>query len=179
MLISCAKKTYIKEVVENKKVYITYREIFNDKFYNLNIPIQFNLNLNSSKILRIMPYYETNGHQMTIVEDYIIINGENNKEIYGFDTFQPYHYPKTIYVVERKRKVSQNEVLDLIKKYNPSASIANLETKNDTIFLTSYSKYRKDNPKFLEDMRKQPDSLILSMWFGGEDKRLEKVKINW
>lgn len=68
----------------------------------------------------------------------------------------------------------------MIKKYNSTATIDKLQTKNDTISLVSYSQFRKDNPKFLEEMRKVPDSLTLVISKSGKKEIIvSSVKINW
>ncbi|MEM0543421.1 hypothetical protein WFZ85_12405 [Flavobacterium sp. j3] len=177
---SCAEKKYIKEVISDKKVSIIMRETYNDKYLVLLIPLELELNLNSEEIFSIVDYYEKNNSLMELGEDYIYTDKADNKVVLGFDRFKTYNYPKNIYLIERKNKITKQQALELIKKYNPNASLDKVKTKYDTIPLVSYKQYRIDNPKLLEEMRKVPDSLTLSISIKGKKENiLSKLKINW
>ncbi|MFT3796612.1 hypothetical protein [Flavobacterium sp.] len=177
---SCGKKEYFKEVISQKEVTLSLHEEDNEKYLTLNIPVEFELNFNSSKLISAIPYYKIDGKHLMIGTDYLMYNKVNNKLLWGFDSFAPYSYPKRIYFMTRKRKISEQQALTLIKKYNPNASLSSLQRRHhDTIDLIPYQKFRKDHPEFLQEMRKTPDSLIMNMWFGGNDKRVIKQKINW
>lgn len=81
---------------------------------------------------------------------------------------------------DRQLRLTKGEVITLLTRYYPTASIDKLQTKNDTIPLVSYSQYRKDNPKFLEEMLKVPDSLTLVISKSGKKENIVfSVKINW
>jgi len=179
-MTGCAEKKYIKEVISEKNVTISLRETYNEKYLVLLIPVEFELNLNKAKIFSVVDYYSKNNKYMFPAEDYIFVDVNTNKIMLGFDRFKPYHYPKNIYLLERKRKISEEEALLLIQKYNPTAHLDNIKRENDTIKLVSYKQYREDNPKFLEEMRKISDTLTLSISISGKDENvIDKLKINW
>ena len=177
---SCAEKIYIKEVISEKKISIIMRETYNEKYLVLLISIEFELNLNQDKVFHITDYYERDNKYMFSGEDYTFLDKTDNKVVLGFNRFKTYSYPKNIYLIERKNKITKQQALELIKKYNPNASLYKVKTKYDTISLVSYKQYRIDNPKFLEEMRKVPDSLTLSISIKGKNENiLSKLKINW
>jgi len=53
-------------------------------------------------------------------------------------------------------------------------------TDKDTIVLAPYSKFRKENPEFIEKLRKEPDTLTLRLSFKNkkEPKIIDKG-IHW
>ncbi|WP_298119179.1 hypothetical protein [Flavobacterium sp.] len=176
--ISCTERNYLKEVISNEKVSITLKETFEETYYNLNVPIEFELNLNNEKIISAVPYYENDGRKR-FEGDFHYIDTKYKTKMFSLDKYSPYNYPTNIYIIDEKRKITKDEVIALIKKYNPSKTIKSLQTKNDTIYLISYSKYRKDNPEFLQEMRKLPDSLILSLYIKGKGSKVVGERINW
>jgi hypothetical protein len=177
----CSETKYIKEVISSKEVAISMRgEYPKNQYLVLLIPLEFELNLNNSKILRVTDRYSKDNNYMFPGEDYIFINGDNDKIMYTFDKFTPYNYPKKLVLLERKNIVSKEQAKELIKQYNPKASLENIKSKRDTIKLISYSQYRKDNPQFLEEMRIIPDTLVLRINKKGKSETVvEKIKINW
>jgi hypothetical protein len=178
-LSGCAEKKYFTEVVSTKKVTISMHEYLNEKYLTLNIPVEFELNLNHSEIKDVGIYWILNNKQLTDVEDYVVMNTENDKIIYAIEDKEYPNYPKSIYLLNRKNKISTEEALNLIKKYNPNVTLERIKSKKDTIPLVSYAQFRKDNLQFLKEMRKQSDSLILSIGFSGGKEKLFKEKINW
>ncbi|TDP60082.1 hypothetical protein [Flavobacterium dankookense] len=176
--MSCAEKKYLKEVISNEKISITLKETFEETYYNLNIPIEFELNLNDDKIISAIPYFEIDDKRGFSGDNYYI-DKRGKKKMFSLDRYKPYNYPTNIYIVSEKRKITKEEVIELIKKYNPSKTIESLKSKNDTIYLTPYLQYRKDNPQFLYEMRKQPDSLILSIYIKGKGSKVVGERINW
>lgn len=178
LCISCAEKKYLKEVISNEKVSITLKETFEETYYNLNIPIEFKLNLNGENIISAVPYYE-NDARKRFEGDYYYIDKNDKKKMFSLDKYKPFDYPTNIYVIDEKRKITKEDVIILIMKYNPTKTIESLKTKNDTIYLASYSQYRKDNPLFLQEMRKLPDSLILSLYIKGKGSKVVGERINW
>jgi hypothetical protein len=177
LFIGCAEKKYLKEVISNENVSITLKETFEETYYNLNIPIEFELNLNNEKIISALPYFEIDNKRGFSGDNYYIDKKDKTK-MFSLDKYSPYNYPTNIYIIDEKRKITKDEVIALIKKYNPSKTIKSLQTKNDTIYLISYSKYRKDNPEFLQEMRKLPDSLILSLYIKGKGSKVVGERIN-
>ncbi len=176
--INCAEKKYFKEVNSDKNISIVKRKIVNDEFLLLNIPLKYNLNLNNSNIKDVRFYFNNNGYRLIDMEEFIIVDGETNKNIYSLNDTEFSSYPKKIYL-NYFYKINKDEALELLKKYNSKATLESLKTKNDHIFLVSYNQYREDNPEFLQEMRKQPDSLFLSIGFSGGKEKTFKEKINW
>lgn len=180
LLISCTTTSYIKEVVSEKEVSISIIKTYKETYYNLNVPLEFHLNLNSKKLYHVGHYYIKGNKSMLKGDDYLFIDASTNERFFLFDRFGAYNYPKKIYLYDRQLRLNEEQVLELIKKYNSTATIDKLQTKNDTISLVSYSQYRKDNPKFLEEMRKVPDSLTLVISKSGKKENIvSSVKINW
>lgn len=178
LYISCAEKKYLKEVISNERVSITLKQTYEETYYNLNIPIEFELNLNNEKIISAVPYFEIDDKRGFGGDQYYI-DKKDNKKMFSLDNYKPYNYPTNIYVIDEKRKISKEDVIKLIKKYNPTKTIDALKTKNDTIYLVAYSQYRKDNLEFLQEMRKQPDSLILSIYTKGKGSKVVGERIKW
>lgn len=179
LFVSCAENKYFQEIVSNKKVSISIRETFNDKYLTLNIPLEFNLNLNHSEIKDVGVYWKLNNKILTDDEDYYIRETKNDKIIFGIQDKEFPNYPESIYLLNAKNKISIDDALVLIKKYNPTADLQSIKSRNDTIFIVSYKQYREDNPQFLQQMRKQPDSLFLSIGFSDGKQKTFKEKINW
>lgn len=179
-LMSCSQKQYIKEVISEKEVSISIIKTYKETYYNLNVPLEFHLDLNSEKLYHVGHYYIKGNKSMLIGDDYLFIDANTNERFFLFDRFEAYNYPTKIYLYDRQLRLNEEQVLELIKKYNSTATIDKLQTKNDTISLVSYSQYRKDNPKFLEEMRKVPDSLTLVISKSGKKEIIiSSVKINW
>ncbi|OYU78973.1 MAG: hypothetical protein CFE23_16205 [Flavobacterium sp. BFFFF1] len=175
----CAEKKYFTEVVSDKVITISMREAYNEKYLTLNIPVGFSLNLNHSEIKDVRLYWVLNNKQLADVEDYVVMNAENDRIIYAIEDKEYPNYPKSIYLLNRRNKISKEDALALIKKYNPTATLESIKSRKDTIKLVSYALYRKDNPEFLKEMRRLPDSLIFSIGFSGGKGELFKAKINW
>nr|WP_294932614.1 hypothetical protein [uncultured Flavobacterium sp.] len=74
--------------------------------------------------------------------------------------------------------ISREVAETILKKYNINKSFENLKFR-DTIKLTGYNQFRKDNPDIVEDFRRVSDSIVFSMSLkGGERVHISK-KINW
>ena len=180
LLTSCSQKHYIKEIVSEKEVSISLIKTYNETYFNLNVPLEFHLDFNSEKLYSIGHYYIKGNKSMLKGDDYLFFDANTNKRFLLFDGFGAFNYPKKIYLYDRQLRLSKEEVLVLINKYNPTATIDELQTKNDTIKLISYKQYRNDNPKFLEEMRKVPDSLTLVISKSGKRENIvSSIKINW
>ncbi|WP_395045637.1 hypothetical protein [Flavobacterium sp.] len=180
LLTSCSQKNYIKEVISEKEVSISLIKTYNETYFNLNVPLEFHLDFNSEKLYSVGHYYIKGNKSMLVGDDYLLFDLYNNKRLFSFDSFGAFNYPTKIYLYDRQLRISKEEVLELIKKYNPTANIDKLQTKKDTIKLVSYKQYRKDNPIFLEEMRKIPDSLTLVISKSGKKENiLTSIKIDW
>lgn len=177
--IGCGKKKYFKEVISTKKVTISMRELYNEKYLTLNIPVEFQLNLNQPEIKVVGLYWDVNGKLLIDVYEYAVMDSQNNKMIYAFQDIEALCYPNSIYLLDLTNKISPQQAVELIKKYNPGKRLEDIKSRKDTIELVSYSQYRKDNSGFLDEMRKVPDSLTFSVGFRGGERKLFKERINW
>ncbi|WP_289664971.1 hypothetical protein [Flavobacterium panacagri] len=109
-----------------------------------------------------------------------MIESKNDKVIFSLDRYQYPNYPNAIYLVERKIKISKEEAQKLIERYNPKTSVENIKSTNDTIVLVSYKQFREDNPKFIEELRRIPDSITFIIQNRKEKKTIQvKAGINW
>lgn len=182
---NCKEKTYFKEIVSEKTVDIAMAEFPKDKEdFVINIPVEFKLYLNDfPNIWFVNVYYKKNNHLCLVVDDYLIIDSQTNKPIFSLDNFSNSkfpNYPNSIYLVERKMKISKEEAQKLIKKYNPQSSVENIKSTNDTIPLVSYKKFRENNSKFIEELRRIPDSVTFVIQKRKEKEPIQvKAKINW
>jgi hypothetical protein len=178
MLSGCAEKKYFKEMVSNDRVFIVKEIISTKEYLIVNIPLEFKLYLNSYNEIDVVFYFEIDNNRISKGKDYLIINKINNKLIWGLKSRHDFNYPDSINI-NYFYKLSDKNVEELIKKYNPKRSLAELKTNKDTIHLVSYAQFRKDNPKFLKEMRKKTDSLQLSIGFKGGEQMVVGEKIKW
>ncbi|MBF7091754.1 hypothetical protein IUY40_09385 [Flavobacterium sp. ALJ2] len=181
LLVGCQsrKSPYFQELISTKEITLTkVRGPVQSDSITLSIPIEFSLNLNNSDIKSLVIYYVINGKQLMQVEDFLVYNGKSNKVMSVIEKGENNIYPESIYIRQIKH-ISKKEAELLIKKYNPLASINNIRTGADTIKLVSYKKYIEDNPSFIKEMRKEPDSLILSIGFFKKESKVIGEKIKW
>ncbi|MBF7091746.1 hypothetical protein IUY40_09345 [Flavobacterium sp. ALJ2] len=179
---NCKEKTYFKEIVSEKNVGITLAEFpKNREDLVVTIPLEFNLYLNNfPNIWFVNIYYEKDNRLCSDVDDYIIYNSKSDEIIFSLDRYQYPNYPNSIYLVERKMRISKEEAQKFIERYNPKTAVENIKSTNDTIPLVSYKKFREDNPKFIEELRRVPDSITFVIQKKKEkDPILIKEKINW
>src|SRR5574343_403072 len=120
-LMSCSQKQYIKEVISEKEVSITLIKTYKETYYNLNVPLEFHLDLNSEKLYHVGHYYIKGNKSMLIGDDYLFIDANTNERFFLFDRFGAYNYPTKIYLYYRQLKLNKEQVLELIKKYNSTA----------------------------------------------------------
>jgi hypothetical protein len=179
---NCKEKKYFNEIISKKKVTIT-KIRFPKKGEDLvmTIPIEFTLYLNNfSNIKRVGIYYEKDDRLCSDVDDFLMYNSKTDNVIFSLDSYQYPNYPNGIYLVERKMKISKKEAQKFINKYNPKTSVEEIKSTNDTISLVSYKKFREDNPKFIEELRRIPDSITFVIQKRKEKKPIQvKERINW
>ncbi len=53
-----------------------------------------------------------------------------------------------------------------------------MKSEKDTIVLAPYSKFREENPEFIQKLRKEPDTLTLWLCVKNKEKRLQYIKEN-
>lgn len=187
-IISCKNTSYIEEITSERNVGITlrkYYEIEKDTVVTtlgIIIPVEFKLDINYKNIRKTTSlYYTRDGKPTGDYENYRIFNGDTNIPIFYEENNWGYPYfPSSIYLIDEKLDLTKEEAEAFIKKYHPTASVEEIKSDNDTIVLAPYSKFRKENPEFIEKLRKEPDTLTLRLSFKNkkEPKIIDKG-IHW
>ncbi len=177
-IVSCQQKPYFKEVVSEKSVTITMREVEGQKKYILNIPIEFELNLNQTDIKDVGIYYNKDSKRVQELFEYLVYNGDTNKVLFAIEDLGYGSYPNSIYVVDGLHELTDIQAKELLEKYAVKKSLLELKNKRDTIEVISYKKFRADHPDFINKMREKPDTLKLSIGFskGREEVFAEQIK---
>ena len=178
IIISCKNTSYIEEITSERNVGITLRKYYDDEkdtvvtTYGIVIPIEFKLDINYKDVRKTASlYYTRDGKPTGDYENYRIFNGDTNIPIFYEENNWGYPYfPSSIYLIDEKLDLTKEEAEAFIKKYHPTASVEEIKSDKDTIVLAPYSKFRKENPEFIEKLRKEPDTLTLSLFF----KKIEK-----
>ena len=187
-IISCKNTSYIEEITSERNVGITlrkYYEIEKDTVVTtlgIIIPVEFKLDINYKNIRKTTSlYYTRDGKPTGDYENYRIFNGDTNIPIFYEENNWGYPYfPNSIYLVDDELNLTKDEAEAFIKKYRPTASAEEIKSDKDTIVLAPYSKFRKENPEFIEKLRKEPDTLTLRLSFKNkkEPKIIDKG-IHW
>ena len=178
VIISCKNTSYIEEITSERNVGITLRKYYDDEkdtvvtTYGIVIPIEFKLDINYKDVRKTASlYYTRDGKPTGDYENYRIFNGDTNIPIFYEENNWGYPYfPSSIYLIDEKLDLTKEEAEAFIKKYHPTASVEEIKSDKDTIVLAPYSKFRKENPEFIEKLRKEPDTLTLRLFF----KKIEK-----
>ena len=177
-IISCKNTSYIEEITSERNVGITLREYYDGEkgavvtSLGIIIPIEFKLDINYKNIHKITSFrYIRDDKPTGDYENYRIFNGDTNTPIFYEENNWGYPYfPSSIYLIDEKLDLTKEEAEAFIKKYHPTASVEEIKSDKDTVVLAPYSKFRKENPEFIEKLRNVPDSLILILTF----KKIEK-----
>ena len=179
VIISCKNTSYIEEITSERNVGITLRKYYDDEkdtvvtTYGIVIPIEFKLDINYKNIRKTTSfrYIRNNKSAGGNGNNYCIFNGDTNIPIFDEENNWGYPYfPSSIYLIDEKLDLTKEEAEAFIKKYHPTASAEEIKSDKDTIVLAPYSKFRKENPEFIEKLRKEPDTLTLRLFF----KKIEK-----
>ena len=187
-IISCKNTSYIEEITSERNVGITLRKYYDDEkdtvvtTYDIVIPIEFKLDINYKDIRKTASlYYTRDGKPTATNGNYRIFNGDTNMPIFYEENNWGYPYfPSSIYLIDEKLDLTKEEAEAFIKKYHPTASAEEIKSDKDTIVLAPYSKFRKENPEFIEKLRKEPDTLTLYIRFKNEKEPLIIEKgIHW
>ena len=187
-IISCKNTSYIEEITSERNVGITLREYYDGEkgavvtSLGIIIPIEFKLDINYKNVRKTTSlYYTRDGKPTGDYENYRIFNGDTNIPIFYEENNWGYPYfPSSIYLVDDELNLTKEEAEAFIKKYRPTASAEEIKSDKDTIVLAPYSKFRKENPEFIEKLRKEPDTLTLRLSFKNkkEPKIIDKG-IHW
>ena len=179
VIISCKNTSYIEEITSERNVGITLREYYDGEkgavvtTYGIVIPVEFKLDINYKNIHKTTSFHYIRNDKSAggNGNNYCIFNGDTNKPIFYEENNWGYPYfPSSIYLIDEKLDLTKEEAEAFIKKYHPTASAEEIKSDKDTIVLAPYSKFRKENPEFIEKLRKEPDTLTLSLFF----KKIEK-----
>ena len=178
VIISCKNTSYIEEITSERNVGITLREYYDGEkgavvtSLGIIIPVEFKLDINYKDVRKTASlYYTRDGKPTATNGNYRIFNGDTNIPIFYEENNWGYPYfPSSIYLIDEKLDLTKEEAEAFIKKYHPTASAEEIKSDKDTIVLAPYSKFRKENPEFIEKLRKEPDTLTLSLFF----KKIEK-----
>ena len=188
VIISCKNTSYIEEITSERNVGITLREYYDGEkgavvtSLGIIIPVEFKLDINYKNIRKTTSlYYTRDGKPTGDYENYRIFNGDTNIPIFYEENNWGYPYfPSSIYLIDEKLDLTKEEAEAFIKKYHPTASAEEIKSDKDTIVLAPYSKFRKENPEFIEKLRKEPDTLALYIRFKNEKEPLIIEKgIHW
>ena len=180
-IISCKNTSYIEEITSERNVGITLRKYYDDEkdtvvtTYGIVIPVEFKLDINYKNIHKTTSlYYTRDGKPTGDYENYRIFNGDTNIPIFYEEKNWGYPYfPNSIYLVDDELNLTKDEAEAFIKKYRPTASAEEIKSDKDTIVLAPYSKFRKENPEFIEKLRKEPDTLTL--WLSLKNEKEPKI----
>jgi hypothetical protein len=178
MISGCAEKKYFREVISNQMVSISKERILNHEFIVINIPLEFEINLNRKNIIDVGLFFEIDDKRQIFPEEYLMYNTVSEKKIFSVNNKHYENYPTSIYLNYFYR-TSSKDIEKLLEMYNVNRGLDSLKANKDIINLVSYAKFRKDNPKFLKEMRKNTDSLQLSIGFKGGEQMVVGEKIKW
>ena len=187
-IISCKNTSYIEEITSERNVGITLREYYDGEkgavvtSLGIIIPVEFKLDINYKDVRKTASlYYTRDGKPTATNGNYRIFNGDTNIPIFYEENNWGYPYfPSSIYLIDEKLDLTKEEAEAFIKKYHPTASAEEIKSDKDTIVLAPYSKFRKENPEFIEKLRKEPDTLTLYIRFKNEKEPLIIEKgIHW
>jgi len=181
VIISCKNTSYIEEITSERNVGITLRKYYDDEkdtvvtTYGIVIPIEFKLDINYKNIHKITSFrYIRDDKPTGDYENYRIFNGDTNIPIFYEEKNWGYPYfPNSIYLVDDELNLTKDEAEAFIKKYRPTASAEEIKSDKDTVVLAPYSKFRKENPEFIEKLRKEPDTLTL--WLSLKNEKEPKI----
>lgn len=147
----------------------------------LSTPIEFKIDIKSSKVSYITWNYIVNGKSLyDDTFDYQVYNKQNKMQPISRLDNSDLKNTKTINIIlkERNHLVSKKDAEQLLKKYLITKSLDSLKF-GDTIKLTTYNKFKKENSKMIMDLRKVNDSIIFKVTRGEKYFFYLDKKINW
>ncbi|MBW1655222.1 MULTISPECIES: hypothetical protein [Flavobacterium] len=149
---------------------------------SLSIPIELEIHINSSKVSYITWNYIVNGKsQYDDTFDYQVYNKRNKTHpISNLNANDLSHSRKIINIIlkERNHLISKKEAKELLKKYHINRSLDNLKF-GDTIKLTTYDKFKKENKEIIKNITKINDSISFKVTRGEKYFFFLDKKINW
>nr|WP_294932610.1 hypothetical protein [uncultured Flavobacterium sp.] len=146
----------------------------------ISIPSEFEIKINSP-VHYINWFYHVDGKTLRDDSfDYQVYNKKNkSKPIHQLDFDESFNENKiTIIIKERNHLISKKDAQELLKKYNINRSLDNLKFR-DTIKLTFYDKFQKENKEMIDNFNKINDSIYFrGMKEDGSFFYVDK-KISW
>lgn len=175
------KKIKIKQIASNENIliYKSFRNVKSDSI-NLDIPIEFDLNINEfSDVRSFIIYYYSNQKYLSNIIDYKIYNKENLKIIYAIEELNPKNIPNKILIRSGNYLISEEDAKLLLKKYNKTNKLLKDLKFGDTIKIIPLNQFRMENKNIINELSKANDSIIFRINLGKDNPILVKQKINW
>lgn len=179
-LISCESKNPIEVKQLESKEMVKVLPILEDSFIKdsviISIPTEFEIKVNSS--FRYVTWHYI-GDGKTLWDDafdYQIYEATPLSQLDIYEVFSK----KTIRIIKKERKlfISKKEAVILFKKYNNDKSLENLKL-GETIKLTSYNKFKKENTMIIDHLKRSNDSINFRVMKGDGSLFYLKKKIVW
>ncbi len=171
----------IKQISSNEMVTITpdFKNKTSKDSVSINIPVEFEIKTNSS-LESIDLYYVVNRKVLMQINEFEVFKKDNKtKPINNLKPYLSVEKPLRVILREENHLISKNQAQELLKKYHRIQSLENFKL-GDTIEIEPYSQFRKNNPIFLNELRKIGDTLIITTRIKGEEiYKPKKIKINW
>ncbi|GEM_PF-513367 len=186
LLISCQTKEPIEvKQIDSKEMVTILPSLKNPLIkdsLSLSIPIELEIHINSSKVSYITWNYIVNGKSLyDDTFDYQVYNKQNKTHpISNLNANDLSHSGKIINIIlkERNHLISKKDASELLKKYHINKSLDNLKF-GDTIKLTTYDKFKKENKEIIKNIAKINDSISFKVTRGEKYFFFLDKKINW
>lgn len=181
LLISCeSKKTVeINQIKSNEMVTISYNTKKVKDSFQMCVPLEFEIKINSP-IHYVNWFYSENNKFLENGFDYLVYNKLNkSKPLYQLDFNESIPKDRIVIILKRRNLlVSKKDALNLLKKYNVTKSLDNLKL-GDTIKLETYNKFRKENQSIINNFSRINDSIKIRGMIEDGSFFYDKKKINW
>jgi len=185
ILFSCNSRTPIDVKQINSQETVTILPSLKNPLIkdsvSLSIPIELQININSSKVSYITWNYIVNGKSLyDDTFDYQVYNKQNKTHPINNLNANDLSQNKKINIIlkERNHLISIKDAKELLKKYNINRSLDNLKF-GDTIKLTTYDKFKKENKEVIRNIAKINDTISFKVTRGEKYFFFLDKKINW
>ncbi|SHF95062.1 hypothetical protein [Flavobacterium johnsoniae] len=185
--ISCNVKEPIsvKEIISDEIVTIRpdYPKTVTKDSVPITIPLEFEITSNTKDLRNLKLYFISINNERLLddISDYQTYYKENKTERIFFSLNKDdleVNQKNHIIIKLRTQMISRKDAEIILKKYNIKRSFENLKFR-DTIKLTGYNQFRKDNPTLIEGFRKVNDSIVFSILLKGGERIHVSQKISW
>lgn len=180
LLISCESKPPIEvkqiESLEIVKILPNQKNTDPNDSIIISIPTEFEIKINTS--VRYITWHYI-GSKKTLWNDVFDYQIYKIKPIYEFNIDEIF-IKRPVFTIKKERSylISKNEAIELFKKYQTHKYINNL-IFTDTIKLTSYNKFKKENKSMIDNFRKINDSINFTVMKSNGSFFYLQRKINW